>query len=132
MLRIARAIPLVVFVCACGSPVAEKGKVSGVVSYQGSPLKSGTITFVHATTGRAATASIGADGRYELMADVGVNQIAVDCRGPEIDDPNPKAPKGSKLPGPLLIPYRYGNPPTSELTFDVKVGENANDIHLKR
>lgn len=108
------------------------GKVSGRITYQGSPLKSGTVIFLHATTGRAATSPISGDGRYELLAEAGVNQIAIDSRGPEIDDPNPKAPKGSKLPGQLLIPYRYSNPPTSELTLDVKAGENSNDIVLKR
>ena len=55
------------------------------------PLKGGTILFVHSATGRSANASIGPDGRFELMAEVGMNQIAVDYRGPEIDDPNPGA-----------------------------------------
>lgn len=130
--RMARAFPLVLLLCACSAAVPEKGKVSGRVTYQGTPLKGGTILFVHTATGRTDEAKIGADGRYELMADVGLHQIAVDYRGPETDDPNPKAPKGTRVPGPLLIPYRYTNPPTSELTFDVKPGENTNDITLRR
>ena len=130
--RMIRAIPLVLFLCACSGSVPEKAKVSGQITCAGSPLKNGTVLFVHAASGRTATAEIGADGHFELMAEVGMNQIAVDCRGPDIADPNPNAPKGSKLPGPVLIPYRYANPPTSELTFDVKRGENTDDISLRR
>jgi hypothetical protein len=130
--RIAPALALIVLVAGCQASVPAMAKVTGRVSHLDKPLKSGTITFVHAATGRTATATIGSDGRYELMAEVGRNQIAIDCRGPEIDDPNPKAPKGTKMPGPLLIPYRYTNAPTSELTFDVKPGENTDDIALGR
>jgi hypothetical protein len=95
--RICGAFPLVFLLCACSANAPEKAKVSGRVTYSGSPLKGGTIVFVHSASGHTATANISTEGHFELMADVGMNQIAVDYRGPEIDDPNPKAPKGASF-----------------------------------
>jgi hypothetical protein len=52
-------------------------EVSGIVTYQGKPLKDGFVSFVPAgDTGSGASGTIGPDGRYELFHSRSLKGIA--------------------------------------------------------
>jgi len=134
---------LSVAVLGCGGGT---GTVTGTVSYKGTPLKGGNVTFVAADK-QTHLSAIGEDGRYtiEKLA-LGTAQISVEtdslaqmARRPRYGPPaGAEAPGGYKPPDPaeaakryVQIPKPYGDPATSGLTYDVKRGSQQYPIDLK-
>jgi hypothetical protein len=105
-------------------------KVAGTVKLDGAPLTKGNVRFMpdsgKGTQGPMATGQIGSDGKFVLTtsapgdgAHVGFYKVAVSCWDePPFDPKNPTAPPPAKS----LIPERYGDEKTSELTAEVKRG----------
>jgi hypothetical protein len=109
--------------CGCGDnrvrlPTAS---VSGTVSYQGRPLTAARITFLH-SSGQAAAADVGPDGRFTVSAFQGNNQVAVTC----VDADDPQFHHGGRggAPSKSRIPKKYAEFGQSGLTFEVKPGED--------
>ena len=135
--RLAR--PAVVFalllaLAGCGESGPEMARVYGTVTYKGSPVPKGTISFIAATPGgRNATGAIAEDGTYSLQTEspgdgaiVGEYRVAVTARDDPILDYIPK-----KAPPPKrLTPQKYEDPATSGLTATVKSGSNTIDFPL--
>ena len=97
--------------------------VSGQVIFAGKPVTDATITFTPAS-GRPATGSIDADGRFSLST-FGLNDGAVTglhrvTFGSTTEVPMPGTPeaKNSKA-GKLPFPKRYGGLATTDLEIDV-------------
>lgn len=122
-----------VLVTGCGSKpdMPPMASVSGVVTLDGESLPRASLQFVpdvsKNTRGPTGTAFSDDKGRYQVStanvqgALVGFHRISVVAR---------KAPKNEMdtLP-PSLIPERYGNPNTSQLTAEVKGGQK-NEVNL--
>jgi hypothetical protein len=114
---------LVAIGCGDGRVRLPTGTVSGVVTYQGSPLTGGRVLFAH-STGQAAGADIASDGSFKLLAFQGNNRVAIFCFQ-SINDPSGKIYGiPPREPVKSLIPDRYTEPANSGLTFDVKSGED--------
>jgi hypothetical protein len=105
------------------------GTVSGTVTVDGLPVKSGSIVFFP-TDGKAATSgSAIVDGHY--LATVAPGMSRVEIRVPKVigqkkayDTPDsPMAEITAEL-----LPAKYND--ASELTLDVKLGENRQDYEL--
>jgi hypothetical protein len=130
-----RQLPAVAFLC--GLSVAGCGghdsRVSGVVTLDGQPLTTGTVTFHSLSAGVSAYGSIGAGGRFRLQT----GQIAGLPPGEYVatvvatGEPPPVAPNESPRPGALLTPPVYGNQQTSPLKFTVKPGANHFKLELR-
>jgi hypothetical protein len=134
------ALPaLVLFLAGCGGP--SLGKVTGTVTYDGKPLKSGTIIF-ESKGARPATGKI-VDGRIVEVttfqpndgAPVGEHKVVIQA----VEDAgsskgaNPGDPSGtSSMQTRSLIPAAYGDPETSRLTATIKRGENNLTFELKK
>ncbi len=104
--------------------------VTGKVTYRGEPLKFGTVMF-QPPSGQPATASIQPDGTFALEtrgegegAAVGMCKVRVTC----YEGQNPvsrSAPSGDEGGfGKSLIPEKYLDYDTSEITVEVKPGIN--------
>jgi hypothetical protein len=118
--------------CSRGDrPVA---RVSGVVTYNGKPLTTGTVMFVPIESGPPAYGKIEPDGRYKLStyssgdgAVIGKHAVmitALEQLTPE-EAANPlRSPK-------LLIPMKYNDTKTSGLTAEVTSDDNMIDFPLK-
>jgi hypothetical protein len=134
LMALALTIPLAV---GCGS---GSGTVNGKVTYKGQPLTMGTVTFM-GTTGNPATAPINPDGTYKAVK-VPLGQVKVGVAVPN----TPAVPRGRTMdpskfggakpppedgPKPVVIPTKYSSPDTSELSYDVKKGDQTIDIDLK-
>jgi hypothetical protein len=117
----------------CGGGGPQLGIVRGTVSYKGKPVPNGTVMFVPAN-GPSATGTINPDGTYTLTtykagdgAVLGTHKVVVaalaDTRGrlPEDRDPLP----------PSIVPVKYTNIATTDLTRDVKEGDNQFDLPLE-
>lgn len=119
--------------CGSGEPRRDFAEVSGKVSYQGSPLKMGTITF-QPPSGAFTAGEIKPDGTYSLKAVVGPNTVMVVSRDPQPEGLGDPAKRNSATPPAepkIHVPLSFGEM-KSGLSFDVKPGSNANvDFDLK-
>ncbi len=144
--RIAIACSLIVFVGCGGGPSVEP--VSGTVKLDGTPIEGAVITFkpTASSTGRAATGTTDASGKYTLTdqnskkigsgAAVGEYKVGVlwfkptgpdtsKATGESTGDTKSADDKASRsgVTGPeALLPVAYQDPETSGLTASVKSG----------
>ncbi len=124
---------LVLLAMQTGCGGVKKAPVSGRVTYNGKPVKSGHIMFM-STNGVPGTGELDGDGRYRLQAAVGENTVTVESRG--LGKPLAKSsPEGGPgyvktAPGRLLIPERYFSPMNSGLRFTVQQGDNTANFDL--
>lgn len=118
--------------CLAGcSSQPELSVVKGSVTYNGQPLKFGTVMFQNVKGGQPAVGMIQADGTFTMAtpkAGDGVKpgsyEVSVTCY--ENMDPA-KAPvvdRGDMSPGKRLIPQKYMMAATSGLTAEVKPDGN--------
>ncbi len=143
------------FGCSGGGADIDLGAVSGVVTMDGSPLADAIVVFVP-TEGNPSTGRTDANGNYELAhlgdskgAVLGSHKVRIitgkpvtsdidgdaditksgntgpaDTAGSAIDGLKNPSAKGAKEP----IPAKYNT--KTELTADVKAGENTFDFKL--
>ena len=129
--------------CGCGDSTSD---VSGKVTYQGKPLKGGSITFV-AQRG-SVSGSIKEDGSYSIAkVPTGDVKICVDTealnpgkksKAPKITPPaGQSAPEGTYGGGDdptkkyMKIPEKYASPDTTDLTVKVESGKLEHNLELK-
>ena len=113
----------------------ELGKIRGRVTFQGAPVTEGLVVFSNAQKGIFMTAVLNVDGSYVVTSARGrglpLGQYRVFVT-PPIDEPklgpNFEPPPIKPFPN---IPQRYRDVKTSELTLEVKQGENVFDIEMK-
>ena len=138
--RNVRIIPLLAVLvlgfCGCGG----SGRVSGTVTKDGQPVRSGVITFVSKSGKGTALAPIKKDGTYTAVnVPVGDTSVILvnameepDFTGPvsvpEVAKPSGKPAAPTKLP--TVIPEKFGKPETSGLTLTVGAGDNRYDIDV--
>jgi hypothetical protein len=122
---------LVLTLPGCGP---GRGDLAGKVSYQGKPLRSGSVS-VAGSDGIPRASIILADGRYEVP-NLPAGPIKAAVTSPDPVKSQPHARKKDEPPptvdrtGWFAIPDRYGSFDKSGLTFTLKVGPNTWDIDL--
>jgi hypothetical protein len=110
--------------CDSAAPLAA---VEGRVTYNGQPLEFGGV-MLQPEGGQPARGTIQSDGTFVITtADVpgavlGTHKIRVTCFQSQRPD-TVVSTDDEPTSGDLLIPRRYTNYGTSDLTFDVKAGE---------
>jgi hypothetical protein len=125
----------------CGGSTAE---VSGIVIYEGSPLKGGNISFVTVQGGHSVTSAINEDGTYTLTkAPVGEVKVVVETRSLEQVATRPRysAPSdavGYKPPDSgdaakrfVAIPAKYQSLNSTDLMYTVVKGKQKKDFTLE-
>jgi hypothetical protein len=137
----ALAVAVCVAVFGCGG--VGKGTITGKVTYKGQTLKGGRVTY--SVKGKSVLAEIGEDGTY-TAADVPTGEAKVTvqtsylqqmARAPKYKVPE-GAPEGYKAGGDpsaakryVAIPPNYEDLELTNLTYNVKSGNQTNDIDLK-
>ena len=134
-------------VLGCGPSRPETATVTGKVTFQGKPVPEGTIMF-YPENGRSASGRIQADGTYTLAtfengdgAILGNHTVTVEAvRFPQ--GAQPKSLKEEIAMGkntnqqntkPVwLVPQKYANQNTSNLTAKVNSGNNNIDFELPK
>jgi hypothetical protein len=149
--RIAVWLILVATVAGCGSDL-DLAPVTGRVTFNGKPVTEGEITFLP-DNGPQAAGMIQPDGTFRLTtlspgdgAVVGRHQVSIRATTVTGGSMAPAtfeqemewAQQGAKSGGQILIPgtvtwlvpEKYSNPETSELTAEVQSGENSFEFNL--
>jgi hypothetical protein len=119
-----------------------KGRVSGQVSFNGSPLPAGKITFICEGGNKPVLSADIREGKYEIKeVPVGSVKITVATYKPSGTVERPHGLGPTKRPGTdntppappqeyVAIPPHYGQPDRSNLAYDVKAGDQEHDIRL--
>lgn len=121
--------------CGGGPTLPPRGKVKGLVTLDGKPLKKGQahVVFVpdagKGTSGPPAVGVTDDEGRYSLSTDretegdgalVGFHRVRIS------EVPNPEKPDA-----PPTLPGKYADEATSNLMVEVKPGDNDIPLELK-
>ncbi|GAA4427903.1 lipoprotein [Bremerella cremea] len=120
----------VLMLLGCGrSGSLETAPVTGVVNYNGQPLKFGTVSFRPAA-GSPATGTIQSDGTFTLStygngdgAIIGMNEVLVTATDRDAGTAGEVAENTEMTAPKMLIPQKYTSFSTSELTADVVAGK---------
>jgi hypothetical protein len=104
--------------CGPKAPVDENRTViSGTVTFNGTPLKAGTIRFDSSDKHIGTSTSIASDGRYSTnRVPLGSNTVSIETESLQYGSPHLY----------VKIPDKYADPSKSGLTVDVKPGANEN------
>lgn len=111
--------------CGCGGGNKTKkitGKIEGTVTFNGQPVKVGSVSFAAKAGGDGAAAPLDASGKFKVAEPLPIGTyVAVVLPGTITPD---EMADGKKPPPSDDIPERYRSAQTSELTFEVKEGQN--------
>jgi hypothetical protein len=130
MIRTLTGLFTLIVGCTLGCGTANT--VSGKVTVDGQPLKTGTITFSPKMDAPAAIGQIDFAGSYRLSVGTsqsispGTYQVTIDAV--ELVPPTPTDP--SPLPKKLL-PAKFYDGQNPEMVREVKTGKNTFDFDLK-
>jgi len=133
--RFGKILGGVVFVALIGCGPG-RGDLSGKVSFEGKPLKIGSVN-VLGQDGLPKGAQISPDGTYKV-ADIqaGTVKIQVTSLDPASTQPAVRIPGSGTTKadssGWFPIPDHFGDFEKSKLTFELKPGPNTLDIELKK
>jgi hypothetical protein len=135
--RAGKALVLIsVAVSAFGCNRAEPlGRIRGRVTFLGAPVTEGLVVFNNAQKGIFMTAALNKDGTYVVTSAAGrglpLGQYRVTV-APPIEEavlgPNFEPPPVKPYPN---IPDRFRDVKTSDLSLEVKEGENVLNIDMK-
>lgn len=124
---------LVCLLFGCGAAGSKTAIVKGTVTFKGKPVPNGTVTFVPAS-GHHATGEIRPDGSYTLTsfrpgdgAVPGTYKVIVVA----MQDMTGRLPEDRTPLPPPIVPNKYTSIATTDLTVEVKEGENQIDLPLR-
>lgn len=108
--RFGLAIPLMIGIVGCGGAAHDdlpRRAISGTVTFDGQPLKTGFIQFhpATATEGMAAGGEI-IDGRFDIPRDKGPVPGSYKVQINSLDEVPPPAVDADQMPGEIQIPDR--------------------------
>lgn len=124
------AMAAVVLVCGCGRGGIPRGGIEGKVSFDGTPVEQGTISFIptEGTKGPATYATI-ANGRYAIAAKdhgpiVGKHRVKIEA----FRDMGQKHPEKGVPLLEQVIPDKFNTATT--LVVEITEGRNTRDFDL--
>lgn len=122
----------------CGSEgTAPTAKVTGTVTYNGTPLEGVNVTFTP-ESGRPGLGTTDASGKFSVStfsqgdgAVPGNHVVTITDAAPSVPEPMPGTPEAENYTPPEpRFPAKYSNPSTTTFKFEVKKGEK-NDFALE-
>jgi hypothetical protein len=139
--RLLVLLPILFTACSQQRPAAS---VKGTVTFDGKPLRFGSVVFVPTEQGSTAQANLKSDGSFVLTtyqegdgAVIGRHQVMIVALASEgalpseeLDDQTRFSRTGEPLPLESVIPEIYGDYRRSGLTANVVAGENTIEFAL--
>jgi len=128
--------------CGSDETLPETAAVTGTITYNGSPIRGGTITFHPQGTGNPAYGLVTPDGTYSLTtyhtddgAVLGEHVVTVEVMpgqwAAEADAENAGLPGTENSSSGPRIPPAYSSAETTPLRYTVKSGTNTADFVLE-
>lgn len=112
------------------------GTVSGTVTLNGAPVKTGTVVFLDPKTGVGASAPLDGQGRFSIDVPVRTGRYSVALQAPSMPAPHEMLPPGHEMKPDQStyqtfdVPNRLQSIETSGVSVEVKEGKNALPIEF--
>ena len=122
---------LSLMVIGCGpteKPEPPKSKVTGTVKFKGQPVKEGSVVFENKELGYVASGTI-KDGAFTVPV-IPIAKYKVFISPPQAP-PSSDPGKPNPPPDPADIPKNYREYATSDLSADIKAGDNTVTLELQ-
>lgn len=127
-LRLSLSLLALFVLYGCGGKLDSS--VSGLVTIDGEPLRTGRVVFHAVTGGAMAYGTIDADGRYKITTGREKGLTAGDYVVTVVATEAPPGPIGESY-GKLISPTQYTTQETTTLKFTIQRGANRIDLPLR-
>jgi hypothetical protein len=127
------AVCLTALGIGCSSnPGPAPGEVQGKVTFKGTPVTEGTITFLNSKDGGGGEGKLGPDGMYTVPNKLNVGEYVVIVTPPmQMTDTDPgKSPPAPVEKNVKNVPPKYRQQGTTPLKFKVESGPNTANFDL--
>lgn len=129
-LLVAGLLVLVPCWVGCGGSQAARRNVTGKVTFQGSPVEEGTVTFENTATGTTGSAQIGAGGQYSIQLPDGSYKVSVEP--PLVETGGTSDTPGDMEYKPMEnIPEKYRTTRSSPLSVEVSSSKTTHDLEMQ-
>ena len=119
---------LLVAGCSGGSGrQVPTGKVAGTVTYKGKPVGNAAVFLVDSGQGAGGGSTLSAEGQFTLEQPIPVGTYKV-FLGPMVEESADGQPKESTPP---KVPAKYLKDASSDVSVEIKEGENELTVELK-
>ncbi len=127
---VATLFPLLIVLAGCsGSEVRPSGTVSGTVTFGGEPVTEGQVQFNSEELGVGALAKLDSAGKFTIEAPLALGKYTVTVLPPPLPAPEEGVePEIKEYPN---IPEKYRTESTTDLTAEVKEGDNHFPFDMK-
>ena len=112
-----------------GKQPGPTGGVAGVVTFEDQPVTEGRVQFYSAQTGGGGMATLDQSGKFAMQDPILVGSYKVSILPPE--EPAPESPTGTEPKEYPNIPEKYRTELTTDLTAEVKEGDNQFTFDMK-
>jgi len=126
--RIVPASLLVVFLVGCGGE--PSASVSGKVTYKGSPVTAGSISFLLKGKGITQDAKLDATGAFTMAESLPIGTYQVVYVPPTPEPQDPTKPRKVET-APVAVPTKYRDEKTSGIAVEILNGKNEIPIEFK-
>lgn len=114
---------------ACGKAVVPAGTVKGTVTLDGEPYDNAAVMFLSLQTGQGGSADIQSGGSFALVDPLPVGSYKV-FLAPKASTANLE--EAAPVTIDTNVPDKYWNEAGTDITADVKEGENTVTVELKK
>jgi hypothetical protein len=121
---------VLVLLCLSGCSGSLDSSVSGLVTLDGEPLRTGRVVFHAVAGGAIAYGTIASDGRYRITTGRERGLAAGDYIVTVVATERPPGRIGESY-GKLISPARYASKEKTDLKFAVQLGANHIDLPLR-
>ena len=116
--------------CGGGGGKGPTGKVSGVVTFDGQPVTVGSVRLYNPKSASTGSGSIKEAGKFTLDAPVPVGSYKVSVVPPQ--EPPPEMGKPYEPKKYDNIPDKYRSELTTDITAEIKAGDNEIKVEMKK
>lgn len=121
---------LIFLLAGCGgSAEYPVGQVTGTVTYEGTPITEGVVSFYSPDLGMGASANISEEGTYQISDPLKTGSYSVTILPPPEPPPQDAVPVSTQKVY-KNIPMKYRDPQKSRLSIDIIEGDNSFDVNM--
>lgn len=116
--------------CSGGTSKGPTGNVSGTVTFDGQPVATGTVRLYSQKTGETGSGVLTEGGKFKFAEPLPVGSYQAIVVPPQ--EPPPEVGKAYEPKTYDNIPEKYRTELTTDITVEVKAGDNTITVEMKK